>query len=274
MKKECERLSSSLHEKHERLKLLEGKPILFHSVFKGCFDSFLNKVIHSGAFNNGLVTYSKLKEVLTKKELLGMVLMSQLIVKNPMLSVLYPKDIIHYIVNLSKISIKDYSIGERRNVARTINRLLTAMVFVATDWKQLSSSIYSAINNEVESNRSLLDEKKSDSYWEKAEHDEKKQVLSGLLSISHLRYYFVTDLDECEKVRMGIKKADDIINVLKKKDPGVLDIVDDIESKGEAFSAIELAECDYTVYDSCIIIPTFVRTSVTTRDNTRTTLQR
>ncbi|MGN7619151.1 MAG: hypothetical protein ACTJLM_04810 [Ehrlichia sp.] len=213
--------SESVSNSHAQVE--SGGPIFFFPEFKSYFDSLLNKAINCGVFSgsNGtiLVSDDRLKEKLSKEDILLMTLTAQLIINNPMLSVTYSKSMIIFITRLSslfQISVEDYSKIECENAIKKIEKLLSERVYVSDNWKQLSSKLSKSLNVIFEDNKILL--YKTDVLYDgDVDCSEKEKILRGLLKIANLKYYFVSDLDEAEAMSTSIKTVDDIIENCKKR---------------------------------------------------------
>ncbi|MGN7619161.1 MAG: hypothetical protein ACTJLM_04860 [Ehrlichia sp.] len=96
----------SISESHEEIKS-RGSVFLFPE-FKSYFDSLLDRMIRAKVLKMSegkLVTSNNKLRRLNQRILAVVVLSAQLMMKNPMLSVLYPEDKIPYIRALSQISV-------------------------------------------------------------------------------------------------------------------------------------------------------------------------
>ncbi|MGN7619158.1 MAG: hypothetical protein ACTJLM_04845 [Ehrlichia sp.] len=132
----------SISESHEEIR--NTGPVFFFSEFRAYFDSLLDYVMRCKAFRTSegelVIDKNKLRRLGLETPLMS-VLSAQLIIKNPMLSILYPEDKISYIKALSQISIESYSGKERKNAAKGIKECLNAEVYGCTSYSQLSDKI-------------------------------------------------------------------------------------------------------------------------------------
>ncbi|WDM85708.1 hypothetical protein K6025_02640 [Ehrlichia sp. JZT12] len=208
-----------INECHKQLKLTGS--IFFCPEFKSYFDNLLNKMIGYNIFvksqsGNLYVDDNAIKSRLSKEERILVVLAAQLLMENPMLSVMYSGSILCYISKLSWCSIKDESLIDRQNAAIKIVELLDNKVYGIANWKKLSSELSKSFGVIIENNKSTLEINPEYLCSENISHFKKESVLRSLLKIANLKYYSI-DILEGSPVREGIEKALNIIDYCCKR---------------------------------------------------------
>ena len=234
---------SSIARRHKSIK---KSTVFFFPDFKNYFDTLLNKIIMSSDVfihdegNNLDVDYYSLRYRLSDEERIFVVLAAQLIMKIPMLSIMYPKSIIAYISTLSCCSVEKDSLINRKNAAEKIARLLTSQVCNHNSWNALLDELSMSFSEFIKKNESILelaDECSSSCVVI-------KRYLKELLKIAHLKYSLVGELAVEEEIRDGIDKAHHMIGILEERDRGngyVKIKISDFNE--ETFDAVDIRKC-------------------------------
>ncbi|MGN7619163.1 MAG: hypothetical protein ACTJLM_04870 [Ehrlichia sp.] len=192
------------------------RPVFFFSKFRGYFDSLLYYAEDSEVLKTSegklVVNEYRLRAMIPNPTAIIMVLSAQLMMKNPMLSIMYPKDKISYIRALSQISVEHYSEKDRQDAAKEIEELLNTEVYCCTNYIQLYRQLLTAQYNVIQAFKSS--DKVSAVELRRMSPSERRDVLIVLLLISRLKYYVTS-----EDAASHINNADSILGEYIIKDP-------------------------------------------------------
>ncbi|MGN7619165.1 MAG: hypothetical protein ACTJLM_04880 [Ehrlichia sp.] len=214
----------SISESHEKIK--NTGPVFFFSSFESYFSMLLSYAVRNGIFKT-----SKDKVVVCDDyELrnshpivfLRAVLFAQLVMKNPMLGILYPEDKIPYIVALSQISVEHYSEKDRQDTARKIKTLLEERVYGCASYSELHNQLSARDFVTDERGKSLS--KPSVSELNAMEPSRREAELNNLLRISRLKYCCAIS----DRSIADINDADRIIGECIK-DPDLAHEIDELQ---------------------------------------------
>ncbi|MGN7619174.1 MAG: hypothetical protein ACTJLM_04925 [Ehrlichia sp.] len=236
----------------------EGHLFFCYPAFKLLFDGVLNRITHYGVLSNtddgNAILYKDLLEgKLSRADVMFLYLGARLMIKNPMLSILYPRSVIASIMRLSEVSLDGYSKKELMNSAKKIVELLNIDVCGTANWKCLSDALFRRINGVIKCREDLLNRAVYDLCYENAGHAGAVYHLSSLLLVSHLKYYFVIDHDEGEKIRTCIKKACDMVDAWQKINPSIDCVVEDLEHSMSTFRPFTPEHYTFLLRDNFII---------------------
>ncbi|MGN7619168.1 MAG: hypothetical protein ACTJLM_04895 [Ehrlichia sp.] len=172
---------------------------------------------------------------LSQADFLKAVLSAQLVVKNPMLGILYPEDKIPYIEALSQISVGRYSEEERQNVAGMIKTLLKKRVYGCASYSELRNQLSARDFVTDERGKSLS--KPSVSELNAMEPSRREAELNNLLRISRLKYCCaisdrsIADINDADRIIGECIKDPDLADEIARLQHGkhyFFDVRDDI----------------------------------------------
>ena len=114
----------------------ELRPIFLFQRFKREFDNLLDQASNANALEKvmGCIDNVILEERALWLKIEKIVLMLRLIIKTPMLRIIYPRSVIVDIAHLSQISIEDRGQKECRDAVEEIAKLLDSEVYIAANW--------------------------------------------------------------------------------------------------------------------------------------------
>ncbi|MGN7619170.1 MAG: hypothetical protein ACTJLM_04905 [Ehrlichia sp.] len=184
----------------------EGPVFLFQG-FNNNFDLLLGQALVSQSLiisedRKIKLDVDKLLRQLGTKKVLEVVLSARLMMRNPMLSILYPDYMVSCIEDLSKISIENSSLDDCRLASGNISKCLNAKVYGFDSYGKLVDGVLNSVNAIVASQKDMLSTGDGDTLC-KMRVSERENALRELLLVPRLGFYFVQD----EVVRAAVENT-------------------------------------------------------------------
>ncbi|WDM85693.1 hypothetical protein K6025_02565 [Ehrlichia sp. JZT12] len=225
-----EALRCSIDESHEQFKSSK-RCIFFFPEFKSCFDQLLDMMFNYGVLtvNNVDAVNTGIMESKLKDEMVFIVLAARLIIRNPMLGIMYSKSMLGHIQSLSLLSIEDdKSTQMSKCAAEKIVGLLDNKVYSINSWGRFAEIFHKSFNMCLKEYSDVL-VKDYATLCKCEDSNKKNRALAGLFKIASFKYYFVHDFT-CG-IRDSIELADKIVSEYKQteaKDTDVISVINGV----------------------------------------------